>query len=118
MPEWIGAAPEGYPLGTLAVNVSGAALLGLIVGSFAHTARFARVRAFATAGFCGGYTTFSTFSGEVVQLANAGNVGAAVLYALASVIGSLVALAICFRLGQRLRPTARVRAEGPLEEVG
>ena len=53
-----------FPLGTIAVNVIGCFVLGLLAGSGWST----RQHALIGIGFCGGLTTFSTFSAEVVTL--------------------------------------------------
>jgi len=65
------------PLGTLIVNVSGSFILGLITG-FALSHAFRGVpRATLAIGFCGAYTTFSTFAYESVRLLETGERGAA-----------------------------------------
>ncbi len=57
------------PLGTLAANLIGGLLMGLILGAFAHfQALSGEARLFVTTGFLGALTTFSTFSGEAVTL--------------------------------------------------
>lgn len=53
-------AKKGFPLGTFIINISGALLLGIIVGSGVG----GRTAAFLGDGFCGAYTTFSTFMYE------------------------------------------------------
>ncbi len=73
-----------WPLATLAVNVLGAILIGLLWGRVAHVPQ--PLGLLAIAGFCGGFTTFSAFSLETVQLLQAGNFGAGLLYAGASVV--------------------------------
>ena len=57
------------PLGTLAANLLGGLIMGLVLGAFAQFQALApETRLFVTTGFLGGLTTFSTFSGETVTL--------------------------------------------------
>lgn len=60
-----------FPLGTLAVNVIGCFLLGIFTGEAARAGWSAHTLALIGTGFCGGLTTFSAFSVEVVDLAQA-----------------------------------------------
>lgn len=83
-----------FPWGTLIVNVVGSAIMGLLIGLFAHAGQpSAALRAFLTVGVLGGFTTFSTFSLDTVTLWERGDVGAAFFYAAGSVVLSLAALA-------------------------
>src|SRR6185295_9247626 len=70
-----------FPLGTLVVNATGSFLIGLVLRfSLDTTAITPDIRAFLTIGFCGGYTTFSTFSWETVRLLEDGDYRRASLY--------------------------------------
>jgi len=80
-------APGDFPLGTLAINVIGSVLLGFIVRYSLETpAVSAEVRAFLTIGFCGGFTTFSTFSYESATLLERGEWSRLALYAGLSLV--------------------------------
>jgi len=61
--------PETFPYGTLLVNVAGSFLLGLIMFYFDDRELIGtNLKVFLTVGFCGGFTTFSTFSLETINL--------------------------------------------------
>jgi CrcB protein len=80
-----------FPLGTLVINVTGSLLIGFLLRySLDSGAVSPEVRAFLTIGFCGGYTTVSTFSWETVALIEDGDWRRAVLYMTASVLLSLL----------------------------
>jgi CrcB protein len=88
--RWLGTA---FPWGTLFINVSGSFLIGALAEAFAlrwDTAQSTRI--FLVVGICGGYTTFSTFSLEIVTLIGRGEMLAASAYAIASVVLSVAAL--------------------------
>jgi CrcB protein len=91
----IGAAIQqrvggGFPLGTLAINVTGSLLLGFLVPITLDTPAVTPViRALLTTGLCGGYTTFSTFSYDTATLIEEGAYRRTAAYVLASVILSL-----------------------------
>ncbi len=85
-------ADGGYPWGTFWVNVSGCLVLGLVIGWSDHHSA-AALRAIAGIGFCGAYTTFSTFSVESVRLIETGRYGAAARYAGSSVLVGCIAAA-------------------------
>ncbi|MEX2570016.1 MAG: fluoride efflux transporter CrcB [Gemmatimonadota bacterium] len=73
------------PWGTLAVNLIGSTLLGILLGVFGRVQFSPRLRALLTAGFCGGMTTFSTFSYQVVALVSGGSYTTAAAYAAGSI---------------------------------
>jgi CrcB protein len=81
---------EGFPGNTLVINVTGSFLLGLILQyAIETTAVSPELRAFLTIGFCGGYTTFSTFSFESLALMEDGQWTRAAAYIGLSVVLSI-----------------------------
>jgi len=88
--RWFGTS---FPWSTLLINISGSFLIGAFAEAFAlrwDAGQAARV--FLIVGICGGYTTFSTFSLDVVTLIGRGEIIAATAYAVASVVLSVAAL--------------------------
>ncbi|MEG3171058.1 fluoride efflux transporter CrcB [Sphingomonas sp. ZB1N12] len=81
-----------YPFGTLAVNIVGGLLMGLLVGVLARNSASEHWRLLLAVGVLGGFTTFSAFSLEVVTMIERGAFGVALGYVLVSVIGSVAAL--------------------------
>jgi fluoride exporter len=93
----------GWPFGTLIVNVLGSFVIGAAAGYFAmHGHGKQRLLLFLTTGVLGGFTTFSAFSLDAVLLWERGREAQAVLYALASVGGSIAALLLALILIRRL----------------
>ncbi len=81
-----------YPFGTLAVNLIGGLLMGVLVGVLARNTASETWRLLLAVGVLGGFTTFSAFSLEVVTMIERGAIGVAFGYVLVSVIGSVAAL--------------------------
>jgi len=84
----------GFPWGTLAVNLAGGLLIGLLAGWFARAGATEGARLFLVVGVLGGFTTFSAFSLETHLMLQRGELGLAALYIGSSVAGS-VALLSC-----------------------
>jgi len=74
------------PLGTLVINVSGSFLLGVLAGLALYHAFPSTPKAILGTGFCGAYTTFSTFTHETVRLAEERAFGTAARNVLASLV--------------------------------
>jgi fluoride exporter len=80
-----------FPYGTLVINVAGSLALGFLMRHLLTTTSSPELRAALTIGFCGGFTTFSTFSYETVGLIEGGSYGRAGAYVVGSVLLSLLA---------------------------
>ncbi|MFB7187250.1 fluoride efflux transporter CrcB [Streptomyces sp. NPDC056178] len=76
-----------FPWGTLAVNVSGSLVLGLLTGAATAGAATSHLQLLLGTGLCGALTTYSTFSYETLRLAEDG----ARFYAAANILASVVA---------------------------
>ena len=93
----------GFPLGTFAVNIIGCFLIGLLYamkwdgGWMSPTTRL-----LLTTGFCGGFTTFSTFINECGMLVKDGNMLVPALYLLASLAVGFLALMLGIWVSQAL----------------
>lgn len=96
----------GFPWGTLAVNVAGSLLIGfayVLTGPGGRAPAGPALRHFVMAGFCGGFTTFSTFSADTALLLESGAYGRAATYVVASVALSLAAMLAGLAVGKLLR---------------
>lgn len=92
-----------FPVGTLVVNATGSLLLGLLLRYSLDAPAFSpEVRVLLTTGFCGGYTTFSTFSYETARLMETGDYRRAVAYVVLSVGVSLAAMFAGFAAARAL----------------
>ncbi|MFM2157311.1 MAG: hypothetical protein RL516_2060 [Bacteroidota bacterium] len=75
-----------FPYATLSVNLLGCLLIGVFYGLFEKSLTNNDWKLFLTTGLCGGFTTFSAFSHEALQLFKQGNVMAMLIYILISII--------------------------------
>jgi CrcB protein len=90
------------PVGTIAINVTGSFLLGLVAGAVIVHAAPVELQAIAGTGFLGGYTTFSTASFETVRLIQSRRTGLALLNGIGTAIAAVGAAAAGLALASLL----------------
>jgi CrcB protein len=92
-----------FPWATFAINVSGCLVVGFVIAAFVdrHNAP-AWLRAALVVGFCGGYTTFSTFAQETVDLLESRLTILAVADVAASIVLGVLAVLVGAALGRRV----------------
>ena len=96
------ALPSRFPWATLLINAAGSMLIGWLMARFgsADAESATRLRALLVTGFCGGFTTFSTFSWQTLEQMMQGKWSLAVANVLLSVGLCLLGTWLGFRLGQ------------------
>jgi len=97
------ALPSRFPWATLLINVTGSLLIGGLMARLgpAETGAAATLRSLLVVGFCGGFTTFSTFSWQTLEQMQKGQWGAAVANVLLSVGLCLLATWVGWRIGSQ-----------------
>ncbi len=101
--SWVQSRLDGvFPWGTLTVNVTGSVLLGLVTGLALFHGFPATPKLLIGTGFCGAYTTFSTFAVETVRLGEEGSTveafGNVVTSTVAALLGAAAGLALAAAL--------------------
>ena len=86
---------QGFPWGTLSVNLLGCFLFGILFAVFSkNSCADNTLYLLLTTGVCGGFTTFSTFANESVQMLQHGNISGFVTYVATSVIAGFALVAL------------------------
>jgi len=94
-------ASAAFPWATLITNVVGCLLIGILLAVFNRFPNASpQLNLLLTVGFCGGFTTFSTFSKESLNLLQMGDYTAFTCYALGSLVLGIAAVAVGFALAK------------------
>ncbi len=87
-----------FPFATFMINILGSFLLGLILAISLRHGMTTSTKLFWTVGFCGGFTTFSTFSMETLRLLEHGHMTIAITYTVSSVVFGIAAAWVGYRI--------------------
>jgi fluoride exporter len=88
-----------FPFATLTVNILGSFIIGLVLAlSIKDDTFLNNWKVFLATGICGGFTTFSTFSADNISLFQSGKYSIALLYIITSVLISILAAGLGFKL--------------------
>ena len=91
----------GFPWGTFVVNIVGCLLIGALWGAMGRWPNSSsRISLLIGMGFCGGFTTFSTFSKESLALLQAGSYGLFAAYVFGSIAVGILAVTLGFILAK------------------
>lgn len=91
--------PQPFPFGTMLVNIIGSALIGVLMAKYAAGGLSDHARLLLVTGVLGGFTTFSAFSFDVLELLQRGQHTQAAAYIAGSVVLSLAACALGYFYG-------------------
>lgn len=98
-----GSTMMAFPLATFIVNILGCLLIGLFYGMFDKGALMNNnLRLLLTVGFCGGFTTFSTFMNENLQILRANNILLSAFYTAGSLFLGLIAVYVGYYLVKQI----------------
>ena len=101
--RYLNHSESGFPLGTFAVNILGSLLIGIIIGLAAKNNMLSQNQTLLLAtGFCGGFTTFSTFAYENHVLFKNGDLASFFLYSFGSFILAFIAVFVGLYLSRIL----------------
>lgn len=98
--DWCNLDTFAIPIGTLLANVLGSFALGLVLGFMSTGTMPQTIHTMIVTGFCGGLTTFSTFTGEVCSMFEKHTYSRGLLYWIGSVLLTIALVALGFALGR------------------
>jgi len=107
------------PLGTIGINITGSFLIGFFGTLTLAHGRYPvseNLRLFVMVGLCGGYTTFSSFGLQTLDLIRAGAIGRAAINVIASVVLCVLAVGLGHALASHLNGGATQIAQVSIEE--
>lgn len=87
-----------FPKATLLANLISCLIAGILVASLPKSAQLDQYKALLLTGFCGGFSTFSAFSTETIQLILVGNHWTAFNYVFFSLLGGLLTMYFGFKI--------------------
>ncbi|MHB9055827.1 MAG: fluoride efflux transporter CrcB [Paludibacteraceae bacterium] len=94
---------HSIPMGTLTVNIVGSLLIGFMLGIFVNSNLVhTNLKLFLVVGFCGGFTTFSSFTNENFLLLQNGQILTALIYIVGSIILGILAVFTGYLIGNQL----------------
>ncbi|MFL2603977.1 MAG: fluoride efflux transporter CrcB [Flavobacteriaceae bacterium] len=94
------ADKSSFPWSTLIANFIGCFIIGIVLGWFINNKQYSDLYVFLSIGFCGGLTTFSTFSVEGLTYLKNGDFFIFITYLLFSIIGSILLAALGYYIYQ------------------
>ncbi|MFA9290521.1 MAG: fluoride efflux transporter CrcB [Solirubrobacteraceae bacterium] len=102
--KWVNSLhTNSFPFGTFTINILACLILGFTIGLADHKQIISpQLRLFWVVGFCGGFSTFSTFSNETLFLLQSNNYLTSILYIFTSVLCCLIATHLGVLLSNRL----------------
>ncbi len=112
---------QNLPWGTIGINIFGSFVIGLFGTLTLSHGRFPAsddVRLFVMVGLCGGFTTFSSFSLQTLDLLRSGATGRALINIVASVVLCVAAVTIGHLIATRLNGGGKEIAQTAVEEKG